>query len=501
MTTDIIYIVDKIRENHSTKFNCVEPYISLMESKLKRGSLDLKLIEKRFKEEEYLQFMANIFFGCVCITKEVSTIVPVKNLKKTIKINSWLQNLNEFGAESKQGDVYKGSFLGKEIVLKKPKSTTFLENTLKDYFNGICCVNNLRLECPMFAYTLGILTIDKIPKGTQSQKEIWLATEYINGRTLKEMFANKHFFFEDFLDVFAQLLIALEIGQQKYKFCHYDLHANNIMIVPLKNRYTCHLFMYDIKVKSKYMPVLIDFGMSSSCLDDNISIGQHQISKNGIFPYLFPGYDAYSFLLYCKEATTSSMFSKIEKLFNFYGNINNLDYVKTLKNNTGRQTPMFFLEYLRHNYSLSLKFKPRTVMTKTLMLKTPSVIMGDMFLSLEEKKILKQPFIPETDKGFVQYVLELSKHKLSSPGKVDKLKSEDCKRMISYDIKYLSKFLVATPSEEDLQCVINILFLIKQLRINKYRPYNDWVNKFEASDSYLWYKYNKPFIDRCKRLK
>ncbi len=60
-----------------------------------------------------------------------------------------LTNLESFGNLSKQGDVYKGIFLGKEVVLKKPKKKFFLENTLKDYFNGIKCINSLRMECPM----------------------------------------------------------------------------------------------------------------------------------------------------------------------------------------------------------------------------------------------------------------------------------------------------------------------------------------------------------------
>ncbi len=38
--------------------------------------------------------------------------------------------------------------------------------------------------------------------------------------------------FKEFLDIFAQILVALEIGQNKYKFCHYDLHTDNVIIVP-----------------------------------------------------------------------------------------------------------------------------------------------------------------------------------------------------------------------------------------------------------------------------
>ncbi len=40
-------------------------------------------------------------------------------------MNKWLTNLESFGNLSKQGDVYKGYFLGKEVVLKKPKKNFF----------------------------------------------------------------------------------------------------------------------------------------------------------------------------------------------------------------------------------------------------------------------------------------------------------------------------------------------------------------------------------------
>ncbi len=42
-----------------------------------------------------------------------------------VKMNKWLTNLESFGNLSKQGDVYKGYFLGKEVVLKNQKKNFF----------------------------------------------------------------------------------------------------------------------------------------------------------------------------------------------------------------------------------------------------------------------------------------------------------------------------------------------------------------------------------------
>ncbi len=74
----------------------------------------------------------------------------------------------------------------------------------------------------MFAYTLGILTIET-PSERKKLDEIWLVTEFIKGKTLKEMLNVMNYHLKNFLDIFAQILVALEIGQNKYKFCHYDV--------------------------------------------------------------------------------------------------------------------------------------------------------------------------------------------------------------------------------------------------------------------------------------
>ncbi len=49
-------------------------------------------------------------------------------------MNKWLTNLESFGNLSKQGDVYKGYFLGKEVVLKKPKKKIFFRKYFKRLF-------------------------------------------------------------------------------------------------------------------------------------------------------------------------------------------------------------------------------------------------------------------------------------------------------------------------------------------------------------------------------
>jgi serine/threonine protein kinase len=503
-TSDIVYIIDKMKEDNAIKYKCVEPYISNLISLLKNKE-KLTKIKQKLEREEYLLLLSYLFYGYVHITKETSTIAPVlfKN-DSSVKMNKWLIDLVSLGVESRQGDVYKGMFLGEKVVLKKPKNDFFLENTLKDYFNGIKCVNNLRNECPMFAYTIGILSVD-IPlkkKRPQNMKsETWLVTEYIEGKTLKYMLKSNLLSFKDFLDIFTQILIALEIGQEKYKFCHYDLHTDNIIVVESLNSFKCSTFIYDIEVKSRYRPVLIDFGMSSISPEQDIFIGQHRIENNGIFPFLFPGYDAYVFLLYCIDVVGNNIVSDIKNLFKFYGDINNLDYVDTLKNNTGRQTPLLFLEFLKEVYGrqISLKFTPRTVLNKSLLFKTPSIILAELFLKPNEvKDIISSCFSFESE-GFINFTLGCRRNLWLSSSRKDHAK------MIAQDMLFLNKSLESCSKKEinDINChhTINLLFLIKQLHLNQHQRYKNWITQCEKSEMFERYKFEKPFIDRLQRLK
>lgn len=502
---DIVYIVDKVRFDNQIKYSCIEPFLSEIETLLRSGKLQQRLSSVK-SEEELLQLLAYIFFGCVVITVNTSTIAPLAEClsqTKSLKMGKWLRNVKLFGAESKQGNVYRGEFLGQTVVLKQPKKAFFLENTLKDYFNGIYCVNKLRMECPMFAYTYGIFTVES---KKDSKDELWLVTEFIKGKTLKEMLQSNTLSFQEFLEIFVQILIALETGQEKYRFCHYDLHTDNIIIAK-NTKYTCNIFVYDVNVNTKYRPVLIDYGMSSISPEKDVSIGQHKIEKNGIYHYLFPGYDAYVFLLFCRDIAGDIVRAGIDELFKFYGPIDNTNYVSTLKHNTGRQTPLFFLEHIRKTYPrISIQFSPRTIMSRALLLRSPTIILSDLFFNKAIESIKAQPF--NEDNGFIYYMIECTRHKewFDQENK-SLIPLSFYMKMMSRDMdlfdSLLDKALSATQESEQmehLQCLVNLLFLIKQLKLDDFKPYREWVVKFESEylESYIK---RKPYFDRTERLK
>ncbi len=67
--------------------------------------------------------------------------------------------------------------------------------------------------------------------------------------------------------------------------------------------------------------------------------------------------------------------------------IDHIDYVSTLKNNTGRQTPLLFLEYIIKTYpQLSMDFTPRTIMTKSLLFINSVYDDGRLIFKSERKR-------------------------------------------------------------------------------------------------------------------
>lgn len=361
---DIEYIIQTILEYNQNAYKVIKPHLNKLLSLINKDELD----KLNLKLEEYLNLKHYLFLTCTLITEGVLTLAPPKNLPdKTLKLREWLKDLKDYNSKGKQGIVFLGTFLDEKIILKKSKASNFLENTLKDYFVGLYCVNNLRMECSMFTFTYGVLTINK------GLNEMWIATEYVDGQTLKSLI--KSLTFDQFLNIFAQILIALEIGQDIYRFCHYDLHTDNIIIVD-SDPQVYHLFKYDIIVKCRNKPVLIDFGMSSILVNDEVYIGQHSNESNGIFPYLSPGYDPYIFLLFSKQLANRSLRDGIDKLFKFYGNINHKNYVNTLKTISNKFTPLLFLEYLKNNFELEMTFKERTKYGQSIELLKPNNILN-----------------------------------------------------------------------------------------------------------------------------
>ena len=125
-------------------------------------------------------------------------------------------------------------------------------------------MNNLRAYCPNFIYTYGIyktylqLNKDKQSFTVLNSKNNHLLTEYINKSTYPTTL-------NDFIDIYMQILYALEIAQHHYKFVHYDLHYNNVVLRESKEAQNITYKRPNNETRvitSKYIATIIDYGFS-----------------------------------------------------------------------------------------------------------------------------------------------------------------------------------------------------------------------------------------------
>ena len=146
--------------------------------------------------------------------------------------------------------------------------------------------------------------------------------EYIEGDNKRKLLKNK-LQFSEYLGIFIQLLIALEVAQRTIDFTHFDLHTTNVMCKPLKSNIHYNVPLDDRLYKVtciKYLPVYIDFGMSTVKHKKKLLCSYSPASTKNC---IMQGIDMYTFLCESLFFTKNKKVKKeILNLFSFYGDNN-----------------------------------------------------------------------------------------------------------------------------------------------------------------------------------
>jgi len=169
-------------------------------------------------------------------------------------------------------------------VAYNPEDTTN-DSLDTEFFRGLV-VNTLRARCPNFMYTYGYIYThgrlskpdpekpDKVRIHLASPEEdgkpmSMLMLEHLDGETVYgtlDDLMTRHTDNERMgsamvvLQVLVQTLLALQIAQNEFKYTHYDLNVNNVMLVPLAQP---SWLVYDIDgqeywLRTTYRVVIID---------------------------------------------------------------------------------------------------------------------------------------------------------------------------------------------------------------------------------------------------
>ena len=148
----------------------------------------------------------------------------------------------------------------KKIIIKKISNSS-RELSENSFFLGRFVLNKMKSVIPTFRFTFGY--------ETDPRRQLFYL-EYIKGVTFSKFITSnlessdtyKLHLFHNFM---FQIIVSLEMIQERFKFTHYDLHLSNIMIRPVshKKNFNYHVFHRKLELKNMgYVVQIIDFDFS-----------------------------------------------------------------------------------------------------------------------------------------------------------------------------------------------------------------------------------------------
>jgi hypothetical protein len=378
-----LYIKNYIKHNPVCKIKNLVEDISTINSK------EIKNINFQNPHDmNALVCLYNSIFLSSCISKNEKD-----GILQLINITKWVNKTEHIKIESVNGIVYILNILKDIKVIIKfsdDDSKESYDDILYEYFIGIYEINKLRYIVPNFVYTFGIFkcNIDKNQKFCTSKdgnKYPFILMEYVEGDNIRKLLKN-NLQFSEYLGIFIQLLIALEVAQRTIDFTHFDLHTNNVMCKPLKTNVHYDVPLDDLlyKVSSiKYLPVCIDFGMSTVKHDKKIlylHVDAHRINC------MIQGIDMYNFL--CESlffAEDKKLKKEILNLFSFYGND---DTYKLIESN-GENINVALEEYVEKAYYSKIAVKTPLEFLQWILNNPNYKNISSKYIKIEERKIFK----------------------------------------------------------------------------------------------------------------
>jgi len=246
----------------------------------------------------------------------------------SVHVTKWVKKLEKIDIDSSAGFIYFSDILSDiKVIIKLPQdSESDYYDMIREYFIGITEINKLRYTLPNFVYTFGafICPMDKgvLCKGEDDSKTIpFVVFENIPGENMQKMLEDEKLDFHQYLGMFIQVLLALEVAQRTVGFCHFDLHTGNLMCRTIRDecKYTVPLdnMVYEVTAK-EYLPVIIDFGLSTVKHNGNV-VGSYTFPEHGMMHYMLPGVDMFKFLYYSCTFSQGNVQRQILNLMSFYG--------------------------------------------------------------------------------------------------------------------------------------------------------------------------------------
>lgn len=277
---------------------------------------------------------------------------PVDGEHNTTFVKTWLKNFKKIGENSAEGVAIQGSITDEPkeglFVIKAPR--THNDDLAHEAVVGYALAP-LRALIPNFSWVYGVLRCS-IPILTDGDKKLstwcedvnnpvtYVVYEKVPGLNLKKYIRTCTG--EEFLNVFLQIIFSLIMAENYCGFTHYDLHWDNIIVRPLKEKAD---IIYDLGdgirvLNTNCIATFIDYGFSRVEFDGRTSgrYGFEGYSIYGDKSYIM--FDIFKVLCFCcstLESGNNKAYRTSRDLLRYFTNEEPLTFLGELGGKYGIQ--------------------------------------------------------------------------------------------------------------------------------------------------------------------
>lgn len=176
------------------------------------------------------------------------------------------------------------------VVAKKTHDPIKKIEFVHEAFIGKNVINNLLKLCPNFVFTFSYRDEPYLTEVDQVEKDSSVLQEFIKGPTLQKFITQSGL--KNCIEIIFQLSCALINAQENCDFVHHDLKPWNIMVNVLPEPINIDYTLANVegkvrkyRVKTKYIPIIIDYG-KSHVIYNNVHYGivdQFQVNSREDF--------------------------------------------------------------------------------------------------------------------------------------------------------------------------------------------------------------------------
>lgn len=314
---------------------------------------DIKTNINKINDSEFIKRLQNNYYDPVVMMQTMCIVNSILYNNDYDTIRKFFDNLKQIGSNSAEGYALLSYFehISNAFIIKVAREEAMINSDYDiikhEYFIGSYGTNKLRLEHSIlnFSFILGLFKCNEPVIGSDKKvnnfctmnnniRDFVIYENILPSIQYNNYTINSTTTFEDWLNIYIQIVLALDTANRTIDFTHYDLHDQNVMVRDYGKKILLPYKLYNgkiIYIETSKIGTIIDYGRSFIRYN-NQPFGITRLEEFGISPtQSFPLYDPYKLLVWSMfnalKNNKMDMFNKMRILLNYF-NISTYDIYK-----------------------------------------------------------------------------------------------------------------------------------------------------------------------------